>query len=181
MKFNLIKLCVAIGALSMSMAVNAGPITWGDAQNSKDYEDVSINGSGVDAVNLTKAGGTTSVNGVIFTNSDAILPKSSALDFLDGNTTGDSAYDALLTGLDYGGGASYSFDIDNLIVGLLYELQVWFTDLRDCCSGRTMSYGDGATSIELSASTGASDSTLSEILLPIRRAISLAQSLARPE
>jgi len=156
MIFRLIKLCATIGAICIPMIVHAAPITWDTAQDSSGSGDVSTNGSVVEAVNLTSAAGTIIVNGVEFTNSDSIFPNSARpeIDFLAGETTGDSDYDALLEGLDYGGGASFSFDLENLVVGVLYEIQVWFADLRDCCSGRNMYYGDGVTSVMLNASAG---------------------------
>jgi hypothetical protein len=61
-----------------------------------------------------------------------------------------------LEGLDFGNGASFTTSIGGaLAVGAKYQLQVWFTDLRSCCSARTMIYGDGlGNNVGLSASQG---------------------------
>jgi hypothetical protein len=147
---------LALGVVLGSGAA-AAPITWGSAQNSAGSGDVSTTGWTVEARNLTSVAGTTVVNGVTFTNTDALLPLSTSDDFLAGATTGDAAYDALLEGLDFGGDEPlFTLAIGSgLAVGTQYQLQVWFTDLRTQQAGRVMTYGDGlGNNVSLGASVG---------------------------
>jgi len=73
----------------------------------------------------------------------ANLGKGEFIGALDGRTTGDAAYDALLNSMTYGGGTSTTLVLDGLTPGEEYQLQIWFADLRDSTSdGRVMTYSD---------------------------------------
>lgn len=148
----LVTTLVFVGQLS------ATTINWGVAQNSTAATDVLNTGTTVDAINATSTGnvGSVTVNGVTFTNS-SILPNNTGSSFLVGNTTGDANYDALLDTLDFGGGTATSINVGagSLVAGNDYSIQVWFTDLRSCCSNRTMTYGDGmGNTVNVHASLG---------------------------
>lgn len=138
--------------------VQAAPITWEPAQNSTAPTDVIADGALIEAINAGATVGATTVNSVTFEGSDALLPNSSGTDFLAGQTTLDAPFDQLLGALDYGGGTATSITIGggNLVVGNAYRVQVFFTDLRSCCSNRTMTYGDGLGNVvHLNSSGGA--------------------------
>lgn len=94
------------------------------------------------------------VNGVTFTNTDNLLPNSTNINPLNGASSGDASYDQLLGSFDFGGGGAVSLNIGggSLLLGSNYLLQLWFTDLRSCCSSRVMTYGDGlGSNVNLSA------------------------------
>ena len=134
--------CVAL--LGSSPGVSA-PITWSGAQSTTGATDVVVSGNLIEAVNAGPSSvGSVTVNGVVFANSAALLPQSTATNPLSGASTRDANYDLLLGRFDFGGGTSQSLNIGggNLLSGMNYIVQVWYTDLRSCCSGRTMTFGD---------------------------------------
>lgn len=148
--------CVAL--LGSSAAVSA-PILWGGAQDTTGALDVVTNGSLVEAMNAgPDNGGSVTVNGVPFANTDALLPLSAGgVNPLGGATSGDAGYDQLLDTFDYGGGVATSLSIGggSLVAGSNYSLQIWFMDLRSCCSGRNMTFGDGlGGNVNLNATGG---------------------------
>ena len=104
-----------------------------------------VSGNLIEAVNAGPSNaGSVTVNGVVFANSAALLPQSTTINRLGGASTGDANYDLLLGRFDFGG---------NLLSGMSYIVQVWYTDLRSCCSGRTMTFGDGlGNNVNLNAS-----------------------------
>lgn len=131
-------LCAAAGSAS------AGIINW-NVFDTTGAGDVSTVGTLVEGVNM---GGTTSaldttVNGVLFSSDSSLLGSNSNSDFLDGSSTGDAAYDALIGSLDYGDGTSFSLTLGGLTAGSIYQVQAWFTDLRDGKAGRNMILSDG--------------------------------------
>lgn len=138
----------------------AAPIAWGPAQNTATPADIITAGTTVEAINaINSNSGFVTVNGVMFANSNALLPSGAGNNFLDGNSTGDASLDALLNKLDYGGGTATSISIGGgaLTAGNPYQVQVFFTDLRSCCNGRTMTYGDGEAveaTVDVHASQG---------------------------
>ena len=135
-------LCAASG--------DAGEITWDPPQNSSGPGDVSTEGTLVEAFNLTDAAlvpGTTTVNGVTFTHDDTLFGLLGGVGLLDGNTSGDADYDALLDSVDHGNTAvadPWVIQVGgNLQVGETYTLQLWYTDLRSFATGFTQIYDDG--------------------------------------
>ena len=126
----------------------AAVITWGPAQDTSAPSDVSLNGTLNEAVNMVAGPdmmpGSTTVNGVLFTNDDTKLPLTYSAGM--GVSTGDASYDALLNYLDYGddGAGSYSIQVGSgLSVGVDYEIQLWYADNRSFAGSFSMIYGDG--------------------------------------
>lgn len=142
---NVIKLALVSVALMGSSLAMSAPIIWGSAQNTTGALDVLTSGSLVEAFNAGSSAGPVTVNGVTFANTDALLPLTTTQNMLNGANSGDAGYNQLLNTVDFGGGVSTSLSIGggNLLAGSNYLLQVWFTDLRTCCSGRNMIFGDG--------------------------------------
>lgn len=158
---GIVGVVVGSGLLLLSSGAWAGVITWGGAQNSASAVDVLTTGTLVEAVNGSPSStGTTTVNGVGFSNSNTILSGPSLPGFtgaFPGGSTGDAAYDDLLNTLDFGNGTSTSISIANglLSAGASYLVQVWFTDTRSCCNLRDMVFSSaGGNSVSLDATGG---------------------------
>ncbi|MED5466954.1 MAG: hypothetical protein VX671_05240, partial [Pseudomonadota bacterium] len=138
--------------------LHAAPITWQPAQGVADPGVVNSRGVLIEAVNASSAAGVVTVNGVNFSPSNALLPNNAVSGALNGLQTLDPGLDELLTTMDYGGGQAASFPVGagRLVSGQGYIVQVFFTDLRSCCSGRVMTFGDGAgNTVDVDASGGA--------------------------
>lgn len=147
--------------LIISSQANAAPIDWGSTTDVGTVFDVSNNGGFIEAYNFAStffgSGVITSVNGVDFVSKTDFLigDLGSEFDFLPGKTTGNSEYDTILSILDYDvtKGGSVSLDIGgSLVSGLKYELQVWYTDVRESrgSSSRVMTLaGDSGGSVAL--------------------------------
>ncbi|MEQ9462706.1 MAG: hypothetical protein RJQ10_03525 [Haliea sp.] len=155
---NVIKSVVAGVALLGSSVAFSAPIVWGGAQNTAGALDVVVSGSLVEAFNAGSSNtGSVTVNSVTFTNTGALLPQSTNTNPLNGSSSGDASYNQLLGSFDFGGGTVTSLSIGggNLQTGLDYIVQVWYTDLRSCCSGRIMTFGDGlGSNVNLNATGG---------------------------
>ena len=133
--------------VSITAVAPPGDITWGAVTSVSASSDVSTTGVLVEAFN---AGDTAvldqTVNTVLFEGTGALLSKNSANDVFSGDT-GDAAYNALLSSIDYGGGGDlFTISVGNgdLLVGEEYLIQVWYVDTG--YSGgtlRTMQFGDG--------------------------------------
>jgi hypothetical protein len=139
----------------IATAAGGAPILWSPAQDVVAPGDVSTLGMLVEAINSTGAGSSPTVNGVTFTASDALLDQSYTGDALEGASSGSASLDDLLRQFDYGNGTSTSISIGGglLSVGEAYLVQVFFADLRSCCNGRVMTFGDGGGgSVAVSAS-----------------------------
>ena len=135
--------------------LSAAPITWDPAEDTVDPTTILTTGSLVEAINGTAAAGVVTVNGVNFSPSNTLLPNSAASVALDGQTTLDPPLDDLLNTVEFGGGTSTSITVGggSLVVGQSYAIQIFFTDLRSCCSGRVMTYGDGeGNTVDVTAS-----------------------------
>lgn len=148
---------LALAAGALTNLSHAAPISWSTPLDTADASDIVNNGVFVEAFNMGAGASDITVNSVDFAATNAILSLSAGASFLNGATSGDAAYDDLLDSLDYGNGTSYSFDIGggNLKIGTKYTIQAWFTDLRGCCSGRTMVLGDGgANTVGINATGG---------------------------
>lgn len=149
------KWVVGIAVSVWASATMAAPISWQAAQNSQGLTDVVTVGSLVEARNATTgSAGTTTVNGVEFANVSNLLGDTFS-GALGGSSSGDAGYNGLLDTFNWGGGTSTSIQLAGglLTSGWNYTLQVWFTDLRSCCSSRDMTFGgDGATTTTVNAS-----------------------------
>ncbi len=151
-----------VSVLAMYLAcvatiARAAEITWNSAVNVSAASDVSTEGVLVEAFN---AGGNISgtdqtVNGVLFTGTSSLLTANTDNDVFKGDT-GDAAYNALLSSVDYGGGSGlFSQDLGggNLEIGSNYLIQVWFVDTR--FASRVMQFGDGhGNTVDLVSSPG---------------------------
>lgn len=140
-------------------SLSQGAITWQAAQNITGDANVSTNGTSLHAYNFTTATGTTTVNGVVFNNSNAFsVTGAYSFDFLSPSTgrataadsshtsgvftTLSSSYQALLsqsirtTGGSGAGIANdaafnaYALTLNGLTIGSIYEIQVWISDSR---------------------------------------------------
>ena len=148
--FVLASACVATSA-------TAAPISWQSAVDTIDPSAVNTTGALVEAVSGSPASGIVVVNGVSFSPSNALLPSNAVNSALEGAQTLDPGLDELLTTMDYGGGTATSITIGGgaLVAGQTYAIQVFFTDLRSCCSARVMSFGDGlGSNADVNASGG---------------------------
>ena len=133
----------------------AAPIVWQAVQDTVNPSSIDTTGELIEAINGTSLGGVVTSNGVNFTASDSMLPNPAAALGLNGSQTLDPGLDQLLNNLDYGGGTSTSITVGNgaLVIGQSYRIQIFFTDLRSCCSSRVMTYGDGqGSSVDITAS-----------------------------
>ena len=117
------------------------------------------------------------MNGVSFVASDALLDRSFGGSTLAGSSSGDLAFDTLIGRFDYGNGTTTSVILGSglLVPGEDYLIQVFYTDLRGCCSARDMSFGDGlGNQVDLNA-TGAG---LGQFTIGIFRADATTQTLS---
>ena len=123
----------------------AAPITWESATDTANPDAVVTTGALLEAINASAATGLVTVNGVTFSHSDTLLPNGAASVALSGQRTLDPGLDEVLNTVDYGGGTSTSVSVGggSLVIGQSYLIQIFFTDLRSCCTGRVMNYGDG--------------------------------------
>ncbi|YCM46518.1 CotH kinase family protein [Verrucomicrobiaceae bacterium 227] len=126
-------------------AVTAAPITWETATDTTNPTVVLTTGALVEAINASSTPGAVTVNDVTFSQSDTLLPLTAAASALGAFESIDPGLDELLNTVDYGGGTSTSITVGNgsLVIGQSYLIQIFFTDLRTCCSSRVMTYGDG--------------------------------------
>lgn len=154
------RLLISSSLLAAFSLANAASINWGLATNVVDANDVSTTGTVAEAFNLTFNGDfDTTVNGVFFENLTNPAPLSNgaagAANALNGNTTGDSAYDTLLNTNAFGGGTSTTFTLSGLTIAQGYEIQLWYVEQRAAQSGRSMIYGDGlGSTITLAGDAG---------------------------
>ncbi len=151
------RLAVAGLVLALPGVALAAMITWNPAQDIANALDVDTSGTLVEAINASGSGASATVNGVAFAASDALLDRSYGGDTLAGQTSGDASLDGLIGRFDYGNGTSTAVSLGSglLVPGERYLIQLFFTDLRGCCSGRDMSFGDGlGNEVDLNA-TGA--------------------------
>ena len=141
--------------LSWPVILTAASISWEPALDSTAPHTVITKGRLVEAVNGTAFGGRVTVNGVDFTPSDSLLGNQAFGRALDNRSTLDPGLDSLLGNVDYGGGTSTTITVGSgkLVVGQTYLIQVFYTDLRPCCRGRVMTFGDHeGNTVEVGAS-----------------------------
>jgi hypothetical protein len=137
----------------------AAPITWEAPADTRSAGDILNVGSTVDILNASQNSELAVLNNVAFPPGTDLFGQQFPNRPLDGNTTGDAALDALLDTFDHGNASTASIEIGggNLQVGQRYAVQVFFTDLRSCCGGRTMTFSDGlgnAVSVDGSGGSG---------------------------
>ena len=129
--------------VSMALPLQAADITWGSATAVSAASDVSTSGDLVEAFNIGSTAATDeTVNGVLFAGKSDFLNNNSGSDFFNGDT-GDAAYNALLSALDFGNGSDIftkSVGGGNLEIGSKYLIQIWFADTRGL---NVMQFGDG--------------------------------------
>lgn len=146
MKFKILNTVAASFIVLASGVANAGIITWDETQNTTDFNDVLNFGATVEAVNATNTNsGSITVNGVEFDNSTDLLSTSGFVGALAGTSSGDLSYDSLLNSFDFGNGAgvtTLNLGGGDLISGIDYLIQVWFTDIR--IQSRDLIVGDNA-------------------------------------
>jgi len=133
----------------------AASITWDPVSDTTDPAVIITDGSLVEAINGSRTAGVVTVNGVNFSPSDTLLPTNAASVALSSQTTLDPGFDELLNTVEFGGGTATSITVGGgaLVSGQTYTIQVFFTDLRSCCSGRVMTYGDGeGNTVDVTAS-----------------------------
>jgi autotransporter-associated beta strand protein len=147
---------IILDDVSITAVAPPGDITWGAATSVSASSDVSTTGVLVEAFNAgDNAVLDQTVNTVLFTGTGALLPLNTANDVFSGDT-GDAAYNALLSSIDFGGGGNLftiSVGNGNLVVGEEYLIQVWFVDTS--AATRVMQFGDGnGNTVGLAASPG---------------------------
>jgi len=134
--------------LGTSLYVSSAPIEWGPALNVSTDNDVSTNGSLLEAVNGAYNSFSTNpnVNGVVFVSTGAILNRDSVSDSFTNNSNLNISnnYESLLSTVDFGGGTDTTISLPRnggtLVVGEEYQIQVWFADTRN--TSRVMRYTD---------------------------------------
>ncbi|XQW85306.1 PEP-CTERM sorting domain-containing protein [Thalassotalea piscium] len=156
MKFKFLHAAIAGMIMIVSSTANAGIITWDEVQNSTDFTDVLNSGNTVEAINATKSNsGSVTVNGIQFNNAANLLSENGYIGALNSLSTGDSNYDNFLNSFNYGNGAnltSLNIGGGNLVAGVNYSIQLWFTDLRSGMDVRDMYFDDNnGNSIKLNA------------------------------
>jgi hypothetical protein len=137
--------CALVGATIISSSI-AAPITWQLAIDTVDPTVVIAEGALVEAINASPSGGVVTVNGITFTALDTVLPNAAIATALGSQQTLDTGLDELLTTMDYGGGTATSITVGGgaLVVGQSYNIQVFFSDLRNASvAARVMTFGDG--------------------------------------
>ncbi len=152
------RLAALTAALHLSAPLPGAEISWQAAADISGPGAILTAGTLVEAFNGSPDSGAATPADVPFTASDALLANGAIANALDGATSLDAALDELLTTLDYGGGTATSITVGGgaLTAGATYRIQVFFTDLRACCSGRVMRFGDGTgNEVAVSASGGA--------------------------
>ena len=135
------------------LALSAATIEWGAAAAISSASDVKNSGTLIEAFNAGADSVTDqTVNGVLFTGTGTLLDLSSTTDAFSGST-GEPAYDALLSAIDFGNGAaevSLTVGGGQLVPDTDYMIQVWY--VHSGKSGRVMQIGDGGgNTVDLSA------------------------------
>lgn len=154
------KICLASAQIISTLLTVSGlgaPITWEPAVDTAGPSVILTDGALLEAVNGSAGGGVVTANGVNFSPSNTLLSNSAASVALNGQTTLDPGLDDLLNNVEFGGGTSTSITVGGgaLTVGQSYLIQLFFTDLRTCCSSRVMTYGDGEGSTVNVTASGA--------------------------
>ena len=147
---------LSIGVIGLTTAYSQAAITWGTAQAiTTEIDDVSTNGvlhAAVNAasVDLVDGGGVPNpditLNGVVFesgnindaTNiSTTSFTQNNDADLNPGGVLGDTTnYQTFLGDIDFAAsGGTATIDIENLVIGNQYEIQIWYVDNRGGANG----------------------------------------------
>ncbi|MDF7806429.1 glycosyl hydrolase [Pontiellaceae bacterium B12219] len=124
-------------------SVHAASIDWNSPTDVSGISDVATTGALVQAINASAAGSAgLTVNGVTF-SAASVLDNNNGIDVYTG-TTGNSAYDTLISNVDFGSETSITVGNSMLVPGRQYLIQVWYADTRNAMvSARNMTFGDG--------------------------------------
>ena len=120
--------------LGTTLYASSAPITWNPALNVSADNDISVNGTLLEAVNgaFDTFSDSLTINGVTFESTGDILNRSSDSDSFANNNINISAnYEALLSTVDFGGGTDATISLPrngSLIPDETYEIQVWYAD-----------------------------------------------------
>lgn len=126
--------------LSNSEIPNFVPINWGAPTNiTGKLTDFSTAGTLVQA--WTGGGGPITINGLGITFQPGIFLGDRYGGYDPYNRNQDQDYENLLTNGTYGGSNAGFIEIPGLTPGQQYQVQIWVADTRDCCAGRTWSFG----------------------------------------
>ena len=166
---------LSLGVIGLTTAYSQAAIIWGDAQNIvTEIDDVSTNGSlhaAVNAASIDLVDGEgvpnpdITLNGVVFESGNINDATNISTTSFNSNNDADlnvggigdtTAYQTFLGDIDFAGNADPNpgvIDIENLVVGNLYEIQVWYVDNRPGGNNNRVttfsSDGDGGNSVAL--------------------------------
>ncbi len=146
---------LSLGVIGLTTAYSQAAITWGTAQAiTTEIDDVSTNGvlhAAVNAasVDLVDGGGVPNpditLNGVVFesgnindaTNiSTTSFTQNNDANLNVGNIGDTTNYQTFLGDIDFAAsGGTATIDIENLVIGNQYEIQIWYVDNRGGANG----------------------------------------------
>lgn len=167
---NVLASCMACAALAG--VADAASISWGPSTDVSASTDVATNDSTIQALSFGDAGADATVNGVLFTAVNTNVGSATTGEVFtfgsgegalqvtevgNGNvrginafgSSGDANYDNILTGAIFDdatvAGATYTFEIQNLVDGRDYTIQLWSHDGRSFnnIDERTTTFDDG--------------------------------------
>lgn len=183
MKLALSTMVLSIGLVGVA---EAAPITWGTAQNTAGPSDIVSGGAVVlawDGANVGAASAQATdpiINGISFTSDDFLGDSTGFNNALTTNTSGDAAYDALLTQNSFGGGTDTGLTLNGLAFGQDYFIQVWYIDTRPNNVGRIMTFGDGEpieNTVDLAADPSGTSNSLGQFVIGSFTADATSQTL----
>jgi hypothetical protein len=154
----------AIGALSAALATaHAAPVTWTTGPTETIGESsIALNGTlfhagtwgtgaGAGPLTVPVAGGSITFENM--TNGPAIGQLSAIAtggEYYDGGVwlpagTADANFEGVMDGMATDGANPKSVIVNGLVPGVSYQIQLFVSDDRACCAGRTMEWSDSAT------------------------------------
>ena len=150
-----------VAAALAPLPAAAATIVWGPATTISGDTDVAVNGASIYAYSGGNAGAT--VNGVTFAagNSGAawganvtLTTFGSTYSAFGGGAVApwsglSSAYQTVLQGGAYGGASAGTVQLNNLIVGHSYAVQIWVNDSRSGITGRSETTGGTGNAVTL--------------------------------
>ncbi len=147
------KVMLMCAVMMLAATANASVVTWSDPIANA-LPDLSGGVTVLEAVNVggvaVTAGGIDFADGYLTatdsTYANYVTTFSNCWDNAWGsaaNDTGDVGLNELLRGHRWTGDTTAVLTLSNLEVGKTYQIQMYMTDDRGCCSGRTYVYSDG--------------------------------------